>query len=438
MSLRDTFARGFVWKLAGLLALAAFGWLAGMGEAKAQNYSQCFGVGPGNNGTLCQTMDDAYAAAKASAELYITQNAHVQPPLSLEPGSETAVDGLGRIFVSVFVLQNGSRQSQWYKQAANPCAPGSTWSPALGKCEVPCNQRPDKGPTWVKGTSNAGASSICDEGCLYVGDLANVIDDTTVDGSRYTKFASMNPWGDTCVAGGNNDGDGTTEAPPSDSDGDGTSDGNDTAPSNPGQGAGGGGDEPSGEDDQPGEGSGNGNTSSGGGDCGTAPNSHGDQIAAQTAYQTWATRCAIERAQEEDGTLKTKQATGTGTGTGGTGTGGLGTCSASEVGTALCTMKEGIAAIKGFFDGIGSEAGGLDTTEGETEEPGSVWADENDPELDLDASGFGFAGGSCPAPPTYMGTSLDPGGNMCLFAMIIGALVLAAAYVQAAYIVGRG
>ncbi len=100
-------------------------------------------------------------------------------------------------------------------------------------------------------------------------------------------------------------------------------------------------------------------------------------------------------------------------------------------------MKQGIDSIKKFFSDLGTEAGTLDTSEGETEEPESVWADQGGESLDLDTGAFGLAGGTCPAPPTYMGHSLDLGGNMCLFATIIGAIVLVAAYAQAAYIIGR-
>lgn len=457
MSIFDTFTHGFVRKVAYILAALACGFvlsLAGIGNAKAQafNDAACNGPGQGDYGAvqpLCSTREIAYASVVAARDAYIagTNPATCAGGWCYQPiegvGFQTSPDGnWGRYEALMRSNDNSVSSTKFYRwfSMANQCPAGGQWSDATKKCDVPCSSKPNLGPRWIQGTSDAGSSSMCHENCEYVGSLDAVTDQTTVDGIRYTRFAAMTPWGNSCTTGNTSYG---TEvaAPPADSDGDGSSDGNDTAPSNPGQGAGGG-EEPGGEDGgQPGEGSGNGNTSSGGGDCGTPPNSHGDQIAAQIAYQAWATRCAVERSQDEDGNVKTKETsgTGTGTGTGGGGTGGLGTCAASEVGTVLCTMKEAIAGIKGFLDGIGEEAGTLDQGdgEGENEDLDTVWADQEGTEVELDASGFGLAGGSCPAPPTYMGHSLDLGGNMCLFATIIGAIVLAAAYAQAAYIIGR-
>lgn len=91
---------------------------------------------------------------------------------------------------------------------------------------------------------------------------------------------------------------------PNDADGDGSSDENDLSPNNPGESGDGSGQDGSTACGGPGqpacapdgsnEGSGRGNTSGGGGNCQTPPRSSGDAILAQIAFQTWATRCAIE------------------------------------------------------------------------------------------------------------------------------------------------
>lgn len=442
MSLKDTFTRGFVWKLAGLLAIMLVSYVM-TGEAQAHTQGCMSTQATCSKGTA-QALAQNPAAAIAKA--HCTQFGYG------EAGGYGEWTGK---WVStqdqVNPDQSGSFVTHYALVAPNGYQLGCGADVFYYKAQTCSANDPPLGSTWVTGDAEASSSSMCKDGCLYVGDTGDMLDSVKVDGINYTKFSKMTPWGQTCTEGPPSSGQGSEGAPPGDGDGDGTSDGSDGSPSNPGSQGGGGseqeeGPKPCGGAGQPacgpegkGEGSGNGNTSGGGGNCATPPNSSGDAIGAQIAYQTWATRCAIEKSQNGDGTLKTKEAggTGTGTGTGGTGTGGLGTCSASEVGTAMCTMKEALASIKGFFDGIGSEAGGLDTSEGETEEPGSVWAEEGGEELDLDASGFGMAGGGCPPAPTYMGYSLDAAGNMCLFATIIGALVLAAGYVQAAYIIGR-
>lgn len=78
-----------------------------------------------------------------------------------------------------------------------------------------------------------------------------------------------------------------------DSDGDGVSDAQDAFPNDP----------DNGKDKEDGE---TANTSTGGGNCESPPVSHGDAIAGNIAYQTWATRCAVDRLAKitKDGTAK--------------------------------------------------------------------------------------------------------------------------------------
>lgn len=433
MSLRETFARGFVWKLAGLLALAAFGWFAGIGDARAQTdpYAECYGDAY-NPPKLCPDKQVAYEnALRVATMLHNGTAGYLQ--------CAVYVWSYGREYWGcTFRTGAGANRADRAYYVSTACPAGTEWDEATKTCKAPCTtDAPPISQTLVvpAGTStNPWANTptaVCYNSCEYWGDTQQG-EQFTVDGVNYVSYASMTPQGTGCAAGT-----GSGVSPPSDGDGDGVSDGNDSAPANPGQGAGGGGTEPSGEDGgQPGEGSGNGNTSAGGGDCQTPPNSHGDQIGAQIAYQAWATRCAIEGAKDGNGNVKTTEGTGTGTSAGGGD--GLGTCAASEVGTVMCAMKTAVESIKGFVDGLGSEAGTLDTSEGEGDEPGSVWEEEED-EIDLDESGLGW-GGSCPQLPVitvgnYSG-QVD-GGKLCEVLSALGALILLLAYFQAAIIIGR-
>ena len=103
----------------------------------------------------------------------------------------------------------------------------------------------------------------------------------------------------------------------------------------------------------------------------------------------------------------------------------------------LGKIKASIDKIGDWLDGIGGEASGLDDSPGDDLDQDSAWIEVEDPD-DLDSSGYGW-GRSCPAPPSISvpgGGQLDF-GLLCNAASLFGALILAAGYVQAAFIVGR-
>lgn len=342
-------------------------------------------------------------------------------------------DNGGTCQTGIFNYSSGS--STWDRHTYTQACPADTIpDAATGTCIPRCpSDAPPLDGGWVKGDQLP--YSTCSGSCAYTSETLpgdHVQRSRTVDGETYWSTSGWQAMGQTCTAGSS---DGV--APPSDTDGDGTSDGNDSGPNNPGIGGGGGG---GGEDGsgQPGEGggSGNGNTSGGGGNCKTPPHSTGDAILAQIAYQSWATRCAIEGVTS-NGKLKvdgTSSSTTVGSGGGG-GTSGNGNCEDGPVNAAICATKDAIDAIKGWFDGTSAEAGQLDGSLGETAPPESIWS-EADPSQGVDTAGFGL-GGSCPAAPTYLGESIDPDGNLCMLASLIGAIILMAAFAQAAYIIGR-
>ena len=180
------------------------------------------------------------------------------------------------------------------------CPAGQQWSEATKSCSKDCSAEADLGP----GAYVASQPEICQDECGYEGSGSCV--GGSSDGQDMWTCNAWSPTGETCATG-------DTPAPGQDTDGDGSSDGNDAAPNNPGQG-GGGENGPPGEDgggqgegsgpgggqgNGSGEGSGNGNTAGGGGDCGTPPSVTGDAALAMIAYQTWATRCAVEQGNAE-------------------------------------------------------------------------------------------------------------------------------------------
>lgn len=137
--------------------------------------------------------------------------------------------------------------------------------------------------------------------------------------NQYQNYTTQET-GSACAPAVDSDGDGVPDAQDAfpndpteskDSDGDGIGDNADIAPKDPNNGAKppqapgtcGGAGQPVCDSNN---GSGNGNTSQGGGTCTSPPQSVGDAIAAQTAYQSWATRCAVVAHQALTAATNTK------------------------------------------------------------------------------------------------------------------------------------
>ena len=280
-----------------LLILAALIGLAfiSIGTARAQN-------SPGTYPTRAQ----ALAACNATV-----------PTISLPEGTpiECRYDGAYDAYAIYYQsLSTGNwvfYTGYWYWGLE--CPDGTEWDDATSTCKAPCDfNAPPLTGGYTPSTGNLGfpamdpngcATQVCQNGCAYNDPGTSSLTFVVVDGVAHCSVAGWRPAGQSCTASGST---GTVGSPPTDSDGDGTSDGYDSSPNNPGSGGGGGADgESQPEDGQcggpnqpecgtPGSGSGNGNTSGGGGNCSTPPSSTGDPILAQIAYQTWATRCAIE------------------------------------------------------------------------------------------------------------------------------------------------
>lgn len=309
------FKLAFARRIAFVLVAVLLAWLGFGGNVHAQDYSQCESrqASSNVNEAYCPSREKALEQATAYRDYIIAQS-----PTTLE-SSGACVHSTGGTAPYAFGRYNcyyrskpggvtAGATTRRYLQSSE-CPAGQSWNQGAQKCDIPCSSKPPLSGGYWQGTNSAG-DTICTDGCKFQGDGTGVgfkVDD--VMGWYYTGWS---PTGETCSVSEN-----STQV--NDTDGDGKSDGNDTAPNNPGQSGGGG--EDTGSSDGgpqgngPGEGSGNGNTSGGGGNCASPPTSTGDAILAQIAYQTWATRCAIEGAKDGNGNLKTTQG-GSGTGTG--------------------------------------------------------------------------------------------------------------------------
>lgn len=407
MNWRLIFANAIARRVAYVLVAVALAWV-GLGDARAA----CTPVGP--FGAVCEYRSEAYAWAQ-----------------SMGPAAGSTTWGCSSTFPSLgpphkVLLIHASETNGEYqvvqlcqggrtglnlgsvKWGVATCPPGATWDPDTNTCGT-CADKPHLGPgAW----SNVQGGKMCKDGCEYEGGISPGVGlcvDVVIDGQRYTHCTGWVPTGSQCTVDGPGGFPGIPSEAPPDSDGDGTSDDFDSAPNNPGRGGSGPDGEPTQEDGDcggigqpecgaPGAGSGNGNTSGGGGDCNTPPSSTGDPILAQIAFQTWATRCAVEGIANAG--------PGSGSGDGG----------------------------EGALDQLRAEAAGLDQSLGEGD-ASDAWID-GPSSIDLDTGGLGI-GGTCPAPPTVNGVSIDPDGNLCMLVQIIGTLVLVGAFAHAGYIIGR-
>lgn len=297
-----------------IAAIAGFV-LMSIGTARAQDVSRC---ASNDLDAICQTRSDAYAQASAA----LMRRWSSPPPgakacLIAEAVSSRRVEfaqssylggSSGSVCPPVGVPQ-GTVTRRWLTD----CPSDKPWDPVTKMCKAPCDfNAPALTGGYTPSTGNLGFPAsdpngcpiqVCQDGCAYNDPGTASLTFVVVDGVAHCSVSGWRPAGQTCTASGAV---GSVGSPPTDSDADGTSDGFDPSPNNPGSGGGGGeGGASQPEDGQcgghnqpecgtPGSGSGNGNTSGGGGNCSTPPSSSGDAILAQIAYQTWATRCAIE------------------------------------------------------------------------------------------------------------------------------------------------
>lgn len=290
--------RAVVRRLVYVLIAAALAWF-GMGEARAQTGEMGTCNVPTAQ-TTC-TRPEAYAQCAAVGPTRITTY---------------LIEWRCRVSGTRYFLDMRHRTSGWQSGSApfvwaflHDCPVDQPWNDATKTCDAPpCQNKPPLAGGWVPGdwqTDTSMPTSVCVDGCAYDQPFGSRLV-KFVDGQYWTSTAGFTSAERTCSVG-----DGSpTSPPPADADGDGHSDGNDNAPNNPGEGNGQGQDgsqgdgttgsgPDGGQGNGPGEGSGNGNTAGGGGSCDVAPSGTGDALLAMIAYQTWATRCAVERGNGE-------------------------------------------------------------------------------------------------------------------------------------------
>lgn len=401
------------WIVGGLIVyaiLSAFG--IGVGRAEAA----CYG------NYTCDTRPEAYLQADATHADYqaiCASNAwgsathQTYMPNATSYSTDHGCSGLP---ANGWMWTQTNGQWSWLAE----CPAGYTWDDVTKTCKQPktCSASdPPLGEGTYIMSDNIQDFDACYDGCSYIDNDDNQ-KYSKIDGSYWINTQGWIPEGATCTAGA-----GDNATPPSDGDGDGSSDGNDSSPNNPGEtgpqppppACGGAGQPPcpSQESDP--------NQSSGGGDCATPPNSTGDPILAQIAYQTWATRCAGERSATklETGVNVTVEGGGTGTDM-----------------TATNAKLDGIAGkLDGILGKLGEWLDGFTGPgEGSAPDPMSVW-DAGTDELQPDSAGYGLPR-SCPAPPTFTlagaSRTIDT-GPMCELGSILAAILLLAGAAQFIY-----
>lgn len=455
MSLKDTFARGFVWKIAGLVALLVFGWLSGTGNAWAHTPASC---GDSVNRTC-----DKGEALTASKDLQGNGWAHCTSVGLGAAGGYTVADGWAVVEIahSGGTDDNMGQYSTSYAVRYTASGYQASCGPDNFYYGASCNARTDQDHNTPQ-----LALEKCVAGCVFKAQdgYETRTNSNFSDGTTGTAYMATMQWtGATCPTG-EVDPDWKEKNKPKEQEctpaGSGQSycvkdNGDNCYTANSGRMT----CWTPGETGQKTDGS-TLQVKAAGNSPPPAP------LAAPPAGQSWvqgpgATNITTVTVGGNTTITNTTNFTTSGGAVAGstnqgetnTGQSGNGQCTVncsqnnstggSGAGTdmgptnaLLTAIKTAVEKTREFFDGITGEASGLDQDQGETEDPAGAVTEETG-SLDLDASGFGMAGGSCPAPPMYMGVSLDAGGYLCMFAQLIGALVLAAAYVQAAYIIGR-
>lgn len=438
--------RRFGWVIAGLLLLALG--LPGRAEAQLRGNTATAILCTNQVTTTCTTKDMA---------IQIAQDGATALSVCVEQG-HTAAGGFGA-WIAHYVNHttfNAGSAAEFINANYSDTVPGGGGEVACGSKQFYWKPKVCTAGSVLPSITWATTSGpVCHDGCIYdpSGDVSNITLTKTIDGITYVNVSGYATTNDTMACSIPH-----TTTPPPDSDGDGKSDANDPSPNNPGDSGGNGPDAPSGDGNGDGDGSGNGDRSSGGGTCAAPPSSSGNQINAMVAYQTWATRCAIENAKNGDGSLKTAPAGSTPGGGDGSGDGtDMGPTNGILKGIkgVMDGVKGGIDSLRGGVDGIKDQLSGSGTDAGfdgqvaaiNTDEEPPTDGEEDDPTEDLkiiedngtildrlDNSGF-LGGGACPADKPV---SLGGGATMnlsfaplCQLLAAVSGLVMAAAYLIA-------
>lgn len=323
-------------------------------------------------------------------------------------------------------FENGQPDGYLQFQYTMPvCASPEVYSTVTHACHMPCDQAPD---TSFLGWNLQPFDEVCHNGCQYAeligGGQSSVGTECTADaqpvcGSGATLLSVSGAPSGVCRPT-DTDEDGIPDVSDdfpndpgedTDSDGDGIGDNGDHKPDDPTNGK---------DEDEEGGDEGD-NVSTGGGNCTTRPDSSGDAILAQIAYQTWATRCAIERSQASDGSINVK------------GAGGSIAIAGGGTGTDL-SMGDSTPEALGDPANGGAHPG-VDTVFEDSDLNATIAAGPSE-------TGIGSLSRTCPLlvlPNLEMsfGTVTMPWTDMCGWLDMLAGLIVLAGTIQWAFILGR-
>lgn len=467
----DSFLRGFGrsigWKHAALLLLAVLGFL-GMGEVNAQTPKTCAGFNEN-----C-TPDEARKACLLVYNDPAWRGSYVEtnPPIDCRIPQNPAYSGKvkGTVCTRPDYCAGAFRTVERYWNAT--CPAGKQWNVGTQKCDVPCNQRPELSGLSVHNFQNG--PTLCNFGCEYSQAVPQA-DTTITDGNnpsnsiRFGVVLGGKPTGNQCTRNDGRDeppkpdeppqcltvgqdshgpiqhcpkpdggtcivtGKGTRfcQPPPPGTHGPKVDTGREAAMSQSADAN----TPPQPPANRPGENFQQ-NSSS------TVTNHITNNTSNTSSYTNTGTPNVNGAPVSGDGSGSNgtgQQEGGAGSGAG-SGTGGSGEGEGTDMGPTnelLSGISETLDGIKGWWDGLGDEAGTFDDGQGEDVDPAESWAEE-DETPNVDATGYGW-GSTCPTPPQINipgGGSLD-WSLLCTMAGYFGSLILAAGYVQAAYVIGR-
>lgn len=423
--------RAIAKRLALVIVAAFFAWF-GVGRVHAQDYSSCYS----NSLAVweCPDRETAYREVKRAAVDYL---ATIGRTLETELGYDNFSCGASKCYIYYRArATNGYVANAGRMWAlANECPAGKPWDDITKTCGSPCADAPPLGPNAVSGTSG----SMCSNGCKYRQKVDPAGDFSALCmGSGASMFCAAKGWeptGETCEA--------DQFPPPKPYDPEkpvcatmagGTfnecvrPDGRHCVTSAAGRtlcwGKGETGPRSTADGKE-------------GADRQESPNTTSPPSNMKNPTPAGSSITTIDGRTYNSNTYNGDGSTG---GQSNTGDGGKDDGPGGKDGDMeglLGQIKGAIDKIGNWIDGLGSEAGGLDTSQGDDVDPDTAWIEEEDPG-DLNAGGYGW-GRSCPPPPSI---SVPGGGQLdfsllCSAASMFGALILAAAYVQAAFIIGR-
>lgn len=175
------------------LALAGIAWL-GFGEARAQDYANCYDSNEYQFAWECPSRDVAYAQAKLAAQQNIL-NTRGEPGIFLR-FEHYASHAVRAVYRRTATAHEHYGARTW--PVGSECPGGLPWDDESHTCGTGCEGKSD-----LVGYSYTGAQAACRDGCAYTlvigsGDTTSRV--WTVDGVRHT-FGTLAATGDKCQVG---------------------------------------------------------------------------------------------------------------------------------------------------------------------------------------------------------------------------------------------